>query len=94
MAKEVRLTVPDDVAEVIAGKDDPAAFVTEAVRRLMVGDVARTQLREAGFTITDQDMAEAQAEVDRLHAQITPEARAKAAELYAEVMRMRAGVHG
>lgn len=94
MAQQVTLTLPDDVVELLAKKDDPSAFVADLVRGRMMGEVVREQLRAAGFAITDEGVAEARAEVERLRKSITPETRAKAAELYAEVMRMRAGLRG
>lgn len=94
MAQQVTLTLPDDVVELLAKKDDPSAFVAELVRGRMMGEVVREQLRAAGFAITDEGVAEARAEIERLRKSITPETRAKAAELYAEVMRMRAGFRG
>lgn len=92
MAQQVTLTLPDDVVELLGRQDDPSAFVAEVVRSRMVGEIVKEQLRAAGFTISDEAVAEARAEKERLRKSITPELRAKAAELYAEVMRMRAGL--
>ena len=89
MTKKIAISVPDDVAERLAKEPNVSAFVTQAVRRQMVGETTREMLAAAGFEITDEDIAEARAEMERLRATITPELRAEAARLREEVMAMR-----
>lgn len=93
MTKQVTISLPDDVAEFLSRVSDASEFVADAVRRRMIGEQVREELRAAGFNITDEGVAEARAEIDRLRRNITPKLRAEAAALYAEVMRLRAGGH-
>lgn len=91
MAKQVTLTLPDDVADFLGHVEDASTFVAEAVRGQMMGAIVRQQLVDAGFAITDEGIQRADEEMERIRAAITPKLRAEAAAVYAEVMRMRAG---
>jgi hypothetical protein len=93
MTKKITVSLPDDIAERLSREPNVSAFVADAIRQRMVGEQVREELRAAGFNITDEDMAEAHAEMERLRKSITPKLRAEAAALYAEVMRLRAGGH-
>lgn len=91
MAKEVTLSLPDDVAAFLDRLGDASTFVADAVRGRMMGAVVRQQLLDNGFAITEEGIHKAGEEMERIHAAITPELRAEAAAVYAEVMRLRAG---
>lgn len=89
MTKKLAISVPDDVADRLAREPNVSAFVTEAVRRRMASEKTREMLAAVGFEITDEDIAETRAEMERLRASITPELRAEAARLRDEIMAAR-----
>jgi hypothetical protein len=89
MTKKIAISVPDDVAERLEREPNVSAFITESVRRRMVGERVRQLLRSAGFDITEEDIAAARRERERIQAAITPELRAKAARLAATLPRRR-----
>jgi hypothetical protein len=89
MTKKLAVSLPDDVAERLAREPNVSAYVAEAVRRRMNGERVREILTGLGFEITDEGLADADAEMQRLRAGITPELRAKAAALYAQVTQGR-----
>ncbi len=90
MTKKIAVSLPDDVAERLARESNVSAFVARAVRRQMAGEKTREILSRAGFVITDEDIAEAHAEMEQLRAKISPELREQAARLRDEVMTARA----
>ncbi|MET8090362.1 hypothetical protein [Micromonospora sp. NPDC005220] len=90
MTKKIAISVPDDVADRLSTEPNVSAFVTGAVRRQMAGEKTREVLARAGFVITDEDVADAHAEMEQLKARITPELREQAARLQAEVLAARA----
>jgi hypothetical protein len=89
MTKKIAISVPDDVAERLEREPNVSAFVTEAVRRQMVGERTVQILRSAGFDITDEGLAAADREIDRVEASITPELRAEAERLAATLPHRR-----
>ncbi|SCE95107.1 hypothetical protein [Micromonospora chokoriensis] len=91
MTKKIAVSLPDDVADRLSLEPNVSAFVARAVRRQMAGEKTREMLASAGFVITDEDIAEAHAEMEQLRARITPELREQAARLQAEVLAARAG---
>ena len=93
MTKKIAISVPDDVAERLARESNVSAFIAEAVRRRMSAERTREALIALGFNITDEDIARAHEEHRQLMESITPELRAKAAAVKAEIDRVRAN-HG
>ncbi|MDP9799856.1 hypothetical protein J2S43_008368 [Catenuloplanes nepalensis] len=90
MTKKIAISVPDDVAAHLAKESNVSAYVTDAVRGRMYRDIVRNSLRERGHEITEVSIAAARSEIDRIQASITPELRAQAEELRAELERTRA----
>jgi hypothetical protein len=89
MTKKIAISLPDDIAERVAQEDNASAFIADAIRRRMNADETKAALRDLGFALTDEGLAEAGAEFDALRATVTPELREKAAALRAEGMRRR-----
>jgi hypothetical protein len=85
MTRKLAISVPDDVAERLARESNVSAFIVESVRRRMGAESVRKALTEAGFHLTDEGIAEAGRHLDELRAGITPEVRAKAAEIRARI---------
>lgn len=85
MTKKIAVSLPDDVAERLTREGNVSAYVAEAIRRRVAGERVRDVLDALGFDITDEALARARAENERLLAGINPELRQRAAELYAEV---------
>lgn len=90
MTRKIAISVPDDVAERLAEEPNVSAYITEAVRGRMDSERAREFLTAIGFDITDEGIAQAGEELDRAAAGITPELRAHAARLAAEIASSRA----
>jgi glutamyl-tRNA reductase len=93
MTKKIAISVPDDVAERLAREPNVSAFIADAVRRRMSAERTREALAALGFNITDEDIARAHEERRQLMESVTPELRAKAAAVQAEIERVRAN-HG
>jgi hypothetical protein len=93
MTKKIAISVPDDVAERLAREPNVSAYITAALRGRMSAERTREALLDLGFDITDEGVARAHEEHRRLIAGITPELRAKAAAIKAEIDRVRAN-HG
>ncbi|MFF0471324.1 hypothetical protein ACFYPX_28280 [Micromonospora zamorensis] len=89
MTKKIAISVPDDVAERLAEETNVSAFITDSVRQRMASERTRRALRQVGFRLTDEGLAEAGRKLDEAHAKITPELRSKAAALLAEASRGR-----
>ncbi|MEU4474231.1 hypothetical protein [Micromonospora sp. NPDC023888] len=89
MTKKIAISVPDDVAERLAEESNVSAFITDSVRQRMAGERTRRALRQVGFQLTDEGLAEAGRKLDEARAKITPELRAKAAALLGEASRGR-----
>ncbi|MBG6100148.1 MULTISPECIES: hypothetical protein [Micromonospora] len=89
MTKKIAISVPDDVAERLAEESNVSAFITDSVRQRMAGERTRRTLRQVGFQLTDEGLAEAGRKLDEAHAKITPELRSKAAALLGEASRGR-----
>jgi hypothetical protein len=85
MTKKIAVSLPDDVAEHLAGESNVSAYVAEAVRRRMAGERTREILRGIGFNLTDETVAAARAELSSARDSVTPELRAQAAALYAQI---------
>jgi hypothetical protein len=90
MTKKITISLPDDLAERLAQEPNASAYVAESLRRRVAGEKTREILRSVGFELTDEGLARADAEMEQLRASITPELRAQAAQLQAEVMAARA----
>ena len=88
MTRKIAISVPDDVADRLDREPNVSAFIAETVRRRMVSERVRQSLARAGFTVSDEGIARATAELDELHASITPELRRKAAEVRARISRV------
>jgi hypothetical protein len=93
MTKKIAISVPDDVAERLAREPNVSAYITDAVRRRMSAERTREALVALGFDITDEGIARAHEEHRRLMESVTPELRAKAAAVKAEIDGVRAN-HG
>ena len=93
MTRKIAISVPDDVAERLEREPNVSAYISEAVRRRMSAERTRDALAELGFNITDEDIARAREERRQLMASVTPELRARAAAVKAELDRVRAN-HG
>jgi hypothetical protein len=93
MTKKIAVSLPDDIAEQLKDKPNVSAYVAEALRRRLAGDEVRTRLREVGYDITDEQVAQARAEDEAMRARAAadPELQAAAAKLYAEVTAGRRG---
>lgn len=89
MTRKIAISVPDDVAERLARESNVSAYVTESVRRRMESESLREALVAHGFAITDEGVAAAGDELDRLRATITPEMERRAAEIRASFGRPR-----
>ncbi|MCI0686108.1 MAG: hypothetical protein L0Y54_02560 [Sporichthyaceae bacterium] len=89
MTKKITVSLPDDVAERLEHEDNASAYVADAIRRRMAAETARAQLEAAGFAITDEGLKAAEAEYAAALASISPEQRAHAEALSAEVRRAR-----
>ncbi|TDC42625.1 hypothetical protein [Micromonospora sp. KC213] len=89
MTRKIAISVPDDVAERLAEEPNVSAFITESVRQRMAGERTRRALRQAGFRLSEDGVAEAGRTLDEAQAKITPELRAKAAALLGESSRGR-----
>ena len=81
MTRKLAISVPDDVAERLDREPNVSAFVSDAVRRVMVSERVRNGLAQTGFAISETGVAAAAAELEALHASVTPELRAAAAEI-------------
>ena len=90
MTKKIAISVPDDVAARLEREPNVSAFVTEAVRIRMNAEDVRQKLIAAGFDITEDGMARAEAELDAARAKITPETWRQARELQARIRRGQA----
>jgi hypothetical protein len=90
MTKKITISLPDDLAERLAQEPNASAYVAESLRRRVAGEKTREILRSVGFELTDEGLARADAEMEQIRASITPELRAQAAQLQAEVMAARA----
>lgn len=93
MTRKIAISVPDDVAERLEREPNVSAYISEAVRKRMSAERTRDALAELGFNITDEDIARAREERRQLMASVTPELRARAAAVKAELDRVRAN-HG
>ena len=93
MTKKIAISVPDDVAERLSREPNVSAYITDALRRRISAERTREALIALGFDITDEGMAQAREERRQLMESITPELRAKAAAVKAEIDRVRAN-HG
>ncbi|MBQ0993727.1 hypothetical protein PSH03_006283 [Micromonospora sp. PSH03] len=89
MTKKIAISVPDDVAERLAEESNVSAFITDSVRQRMAGERTRRALRQVGFRLTDEGLAEAGRQLDEAQAKITPELRSKAAALLGAASRGR-----
>lgn len=89
MTKRITVSLPDDIAERLSRQSNVSAFVTESLRRRFAGLSMRETLTELGFTITDEDLAQARDERERQRAASTPEQRAAALKLANEVRAAR-----
>lgn len=90
MTKKIAISVPDDVAAHLSNEPNVSAYITNAVRARMHSDIVRNTLRERGFQITEESIADARASLDEAQASITPELRAQAETLRTEIERTRA----
>jgi hypothetical protein len=93
MTKKIAISVPDDVADRLAREPNVSAYITAAVRRRMSAERTREALVALGFDITDEGIARAHEEHRTLMESVTPELRAKAFAVKAEIDRVRAN-HG
>ncbi|MGH3716331.1 MAG: hypothetical protein ACRDT4_23155 [Micromonosporaceae bacterium] len=75
MTKKITVSLPDDVAERLEYERNASAYVAEAIRRRMLSEQVREQLRAVGINVTDEDIAKVDEEMKRLEASITPEMR-------------------
>ncbi|MEV0004103.1 hypothetical protein AB0H28_17705 [Micromonospora sp. NPDC050980] len=89
MTKKIAVSLPDDVAERLAQEPNVSAFVAESVRQRMAGERTRRTLRQVGFRLAEDRLAEAGRALDEAQAKITPELRARAASLLSESSRGR-----
>jgi hypothetical protein len=74
MTKKIAISIPDDVAERLAADDieNVSAYVTEAVRRRIAVEQARTAFRGAGFEVTDAGIDRWRRELADRDARTTP----------------------
>ncbi len=79
MTKKITVSLPDDIAERLSHEDNVSAFVAESIRRRILGERVRRQLRDAGINVTEEGIARVAEEEKRLR--MTPELRRKAKEL-------------
>ena len=91
MTRKIAISVPDDVAARLEREPNVSAFVAESVRIRMAAESVRETMAAAGFELTPQGRARAAAELDALHAGVTPQLRREAAELKARLRRGQAG---
>jgi len=91
MTRKIAISVPDDVAARLAREPNVSAFVAESVRIRMAAENVRATMAAAGFELTAQGRARAAAELDALHAAVTPRLRREAADVKARVRRGQAG---
>ena len=89
MTRKIAISVPDDVAARLEREPNVSAFVAESVRIRMAAENVRETMAAAGFALTPQGRARAAAELDALHAGITPELRREATELKARLRQAR-----
>ena len=89
MTRKIAISVPDDVAERLDREPNVSAFITESVRIRMTSESVRSEMRAAGFTLSEEDIARAAAEYDALMAGVTPELRRQAKELQERIKRGR-----
>lgn len=89
MTRKIAISVPDDVAARLEREPNVSAFVAESVRIRMAAENVRETMAAAGFALTPQGRARAAAELDALHAGITPELRREATELKARLRQTR-----
>lgn len=73
MTKKITVSLPDDVAERLTQEENVSAFVTESIRRRMLGEIVRRQLRQAGINVTEEGIARAEEKYRRATKGITPE---------------------
>ncbi|MBM0205842.1 hypothetical protein ACIA47_32150 [Micromonospora sp. NPDC051227] len=92
MTKKITISLPDDLAERLALEPNVSAFVADSLRSRVAGEKTREILRSVGFKLTDEGLARAHAEMEQAKASITPELRAQAAQLQAEIEAARARV--
>jgi hypothetical protein len=90
MTRKIAISVPDDVAARLEREPNVSAFVAESVRIRMAAESVRETMVAAGFELTHQGRARAAAELDALHAGVTPQLRREAAELKARLRRGQA----
>jgi hypothetical protein len=83
MTKKIAVSLPDDVAEWLAGMDNVSAYVAESVRIRMEAQETREILRSVGFEFTEEGRAKAAAQIAEARAKITPELIEFAAKLRA-----------
>jgi hypothetical protein len=91
MTRKIAISVPDDVAARLEREPNVSAFVAESVRIRMAAESVRQAMTAAGFDLTSHGRARAAAEVDALHAGVTPQLRREATELKARLRRGQAG---
>lgn len=77
MTKKITVSLPDDVADRLSHEDNVSAYVAESIRKRMLGETVRRQLREAGVDVTEEDIAKADEEYRRSQEHLTPELRAE-----------------
>jgi hypothetical protein len=81
MTRKIAISVPDDVADRLDRESNVSAFITDAVRRRMMSEDVRDRLAHGGFTVTEEDIADAATELGDLHAGVTPRLQREASQL-------------
>jgi hypothetical protein len=89
MTRKLAISVPDDVAERLDREPNVSAYVSEAVRRMIVSERVREGLAATGIEVTPERVAAAADELAALHASVTPQLRAAAEEVLSRVKRPR-----
>ena len=90
MTKKITVSLPDDIAERLEQEKNVSAYVADSIRRRMNGELTRDVLREAGFDITEESIAEARRQRTALLTAMSPEARDEARRISREIAETRA----
>jgi hypothetical protein len=85
MTRKLAISVPDDVAARLDQESNVSAFITESIRRRMVGEQTRHALAAAGRPVSEEGVARAKARLDALRAAVTPQLQEEAEQLRARI---------
>jgi len=83
MTQRISITLPDDVAAILAREENASAYIAESIQLRHRRESIRQMLADHGITVTDEGVARMRRQVNELRAQrhqeLAEEARQKAA---------------